>query len=247
MQRLQRNGSSDGRCRSLLSDDKRYPITEIGTNAGRALATNATKGHIWEQFSSKTYKDLPSPGALTLENPLDPKEPIEFEIPAGGTGYYRTLSLISVWATAPLLHNNALGLFNGDPSVGGRVEAYNDAMEKLLWPEKRDRTIKRTSQNSILSADRLVNLPLGFELPIPKGTPVNLLANINVRTAIEQFLTLKPSLKNLDLSGGIPGVISRLLLNLNQSPDFIEDRGHLYGTDLADEDKQALIEFVKTF
>ena len=239
--------SSDFLEHNFLSDDKRYPITEIGTNAGRALATNATRGHIWEQSSSKTYKDLPSPGTLTLENPIDPKEPIEFDVPAGGTGYYRTPSLISVWATAPLLHNNALGLFNGDPSVEGRVEAYNDAMEKLLWPEKRDRVIKQTSQDSILSADGLVNVPLGLQLPIPQGTPVNLLANINVRTAIEQFLALKPSLKNLDLSGGIPGVISRLLLDINQSPDFIEDRGHLYGADLSDEDKHALIEFVKTF
>jgi hypothetical protein len=45
--------------------------------------------------------------------------------------------LISVWSSAPLLHNNSLGKFTGDPSVGGRMEAFNDAISKLLWPEKR--------------------------------------------------------------------------------------------------------------
>jgi len=54
-------------------------------------------------------------------------------------------------------------------------------------------------------------------------------------------------LQELDFSGGLPGIISRLLLDISQSPDFVEDRGHLFGTDLPDEDKKALIEFVKTF
>ena len=52
-------------------------------------------------------------------------------------GYYRTPSLVSMWATAPYLHNNALGTFVKDPSVAGRMIAFNDAVEKLLWPEKR--------------------------------------------------------------------------------------------------------------
>lgn len=232
---------------NFLSDDKRYPVTQLGTNMARALATNATQGHIWEQYSSKTYKAQPSPGTVTLENPFNSKQPIEFTIPTGGVGYYRTPSLISVWATAPLLHNNALGHYNADPSIKGRLEAYQDAMEKLLWPEKREHVIKRTSQDSILSADKLVNFPVGLEVPIPKGTPLNLLANVNVRTAISQLLTHKLSWQDLDFSGGLPGIISRLLLDINQSPDFVEDRGHLFGTDLPNEDKQALIEFVKTF
>jgi len=55
----------------------------------------------------------------------------------GGPGFYRVPTLISVWATAPLLHNNSLGLFNNDPSVDGRLEAFDDAMRKMLWPAKR--------------------------------------------------------------------------------------------------------------
>ncbi|WP_017715969.1 hypothetical protein [Kamptonema formosum] len=217
---------------NFLSDDKRYPITEIGTNAARALATNAIEGHLWEQFSSKTYKELPSPGKLELFNPLDPKTPIEFEVPAGGRGYYRTPSLVSIWATAPFFHNNSLGEYTKDPSVEGRVKAYTDAMEKLLWPENRlgPKSIKVTS------ADSKLTLPDGTEVPVPKGTPVNLIANIDPKALSGE----------LDLSGG-PAAVLQQLLKANQSPDLIEDKGHYFGAELSDEDKKALIEFVKTF
>ncbi len=96
--------------KNFLSDDARYPLVSkdprmaIGTNADRALGTNPTQGHIWQKFSSRTFKQLPSPGTLTLENPFDGSEPIKFPIEHGG--YYRTPSLINVWATAPFFHNN---------------------------------------------------------------------------------------------------------------------------------------------
>lgn len=230
---------------NFLSDDQRYPVTLIGTNAARSLGTNATKGHIWDQFSSKTYKELPSPGTLSLYNPFDEKKPIEFKIPDGGLGYYRTPSLVSIWATAPLLHNNTLGLYNEDPSVKGRVEAYTDAMEKLLWPEKREGIISRTDR------DTKLELPPGdpnprFRLPVPKGTPVNLLASINIREAITS-LNLGNLFQDLKPEGGIKGKLARVLLRANKSPDFVEDEGHYFGSNLPDEDKKALIEFVKTF
>ena len=37
------------------------------------------------------------------------------------------------------------------------------------------------------------------------------------------------------------------LLEVNTCPDFIEDKGHYYGHDLSDEDKRALIEYIKYF
>ncbi|MBE9209821.1 hypothetical protein IQ244_25670 [Nostoc sp. LEGE 06077] len=230
---------------NFLSDDQRYPVTLLGTNISRSLGTNATKGHIWEQFSSKTYKELPSPGELTLDNPFDKAKPINFQIPEGGLGYYRTPSLISIWATAPFLHNNTLGLYNEDPSVKGRIEAYTDAMEKLLCPEKRENIISRTDSKTKL------DLPPGdpnpkLRLPVPKGTPVNLLANVNMREAITS-LNLGNLFQDLRPEGGIKGKLARVLLRANKSPDFIEDRGHTFGSNLSDDDKKALIEFVKTF
>ena len=37
------------------------------------------------------------------------------------------------------------------------------------------------------------------------------------------------------------------LLEVSKCPDFVVNRGHLFGTKLPDADKRALIEFLKTF
>ena len=37
------------------------------------------------------------------------------------------------------------------------------------------------------------------------------------------------------------------LVEVNMCPDFIEDRGHTYGSELSDDDKRALIEYMKQF
>jgi hypothetical protein len=71
---------------NFLSDDVRYPVTLLQTNAARALATNARRGHIWEQYSSETFKELPSPGSLLLYDPYNPWLPLSFRVPDGG-GY----------------------------------------------------------------------------------------------------------------------------------------------------------------
>ena len=237
--------SSDFLDHNFLSDDRRKPLTEIGTNAARALATNAKEGHVWEQFSSKTYKDLPSPGKLSLENPFDENKPLELEIPAGGNGYYRTPSLISVWSSAPFLHNNSLGEYNGDPSVAGRMKAFDDAAEKLLWPEKREPKIFRT--------DRDTHLEIGaLKADVPEGTPIKLLANLDPRETpriLQKKLDSSLGSKVLgSLVGFIPDdVLTPLLLKYNQAPDFIENHGHEFGANLPDDEKQALIEFLKTF
>src|SRR5688572_31623946 len=39
----------------------------------------------------------------------------QYTMPAGGRGYTRPASLISLWTTAPYLLNNTVGVFNGDP------------------------------------------------------------------------------------------------------------------------------------
>ena len=47
---------------NYLSTDARIPATLLRTNACSPLATNAIRGNIWDNFSSSTYKDLPSVG-----------------------------------------------------------------------------------------------------------------------------------------------------------------------------------------
>ncbi len=129
---------------NYLSTDIRVPITLVGTNSARAVATNAMRGQVWDNFSSETYKALPAVGAVPFFNPFSGKPADVFgnndsyAPPAGGPGYYRPASLISLWATAPFLHNNTLGKYTGDPSVEGRLTAFDDGIDKLLWKSSRE-------------------------------------------------------------------------------------------------------------
>ncbi|HEY7289103.1 MAG TPA: hypothetical protein VH583_04635 [Vicinamibacterales bacterium] len=228
---------------NFLSDDKRYPVTLIGTNVARSIGSNATRGHIWDQFSSETYKSLPSAGALTgLYNPLNPRKPLSFTLPDGGRGYLRTASLTSIWATAPYLHNNSLGIFNRDPSVQGRLTAFLDGMEKLLWPELRlgPQSIAVTTTDSTVTASGTTKV-----LHVPMGTPVDYIARVDPRQ-LAQMVAQFPGV-DLLLKLTPDDVILAGLIKRNLAPDFIADHGHTFGSELSDEDKWALIEFLKTF
>jgi hypothetical protein len=123
---------------NLLSNDLRVPVTLLETNACSPLATNGIGGNIWDNFTSRSYKDLPSVGTITVHDPFT-GEPRPYPMPAGGRGYTRPASLSSLWSTAPFLLNNSLGKFEWSPSVEARLKSFDDAIEKMLWPEKRER------------------------------------------------------------------------------------------------------------
>jgi hypothetical protein len=288
---------------NFLSTEARVPVTLLETNACSPLATNAIAGNIWDNYSSQSYKSLPSAGKIWVHNPFT-GEPWQYTMPAGGRGYTRPASLISLWSTAPYLLNNTVGLFNGDPSVAGRMAAFQDGIEKMLWPGKRDQDpvlgdkvpglIDRTTAPSYLRvpvgylpsfAPKLAPLvkaltpavvgKTGIEIgPIPKGTPVNLLTNLNVlpdhqsgrqrlehdRKLLELLVRIKHDLKALpanatdDQARAVFQNLAGPLLELSKCPDFVVNRGHYFGTDrfkeepgLSDADKRALIEFLKTF
>jgi hypothetical protein len=255
---------------NFLSNEKRYPVSEIKTNSARALATNAMAGHVWDNFSSQTYKELSPVNELELYNPFDETKPIKFRPKDRnvGPGYYRTPSLISLWTSAPFFHNNMLGIFTGDPSVEGRLRAFDDAAQKLLWPDKRlgKASIWRTENECGLHiskefvpktlwplADDEGYLNIG---QIPKGTPINLIANLqpNPLKAVTLGLKIKRAFLEIKARNLSPEEAKAALRELvpdmlaeNNCPDFIEDAGHYYGTELPDSDKQALIEYLKTF
>ena len=220
---------------NFLSDDRRYSVRELGTNVARAMGTNAQKGNVWEEFSSETYKQLPPAGTIDgLYNPRKPDDPISMTVSKGG--YYRTPSLVSMWATAPYLHNNALGTYVKDPSVAGRMAAFNDAVEKLLWPEKRlgVQSIIVTSTPSELGVtgrDRPVQ--------IPAGTPVDLIARVDP-TRLPALVRNRVILNLLS-----DETLFRGFLRNNVAPDFVLDRGHTFGAQLKDDDKRALIAYLK--
>ena len=280
---------------NYLSTERRIPVTLLQTNACSPLATNAIGGNIWDNFSSQTYKNLPSAGKLTVHNPID-GTPWEYPLPAGGRGYTRVPSLISLWSTAPFLLNNSVGKFNPEPSVEARIASFNDAIEKMLWPEKREKDpilgdkvpgfIYRTTTTSYVNV-RAGYLPSGLEAllgwgdwlqqffpwlfsegmvkigPIPKGTPVNLLTNIDLESnkveLLKLLLKMKGDLKKVEGASDEEAakVFKNLvpdLIKLSKCPDYVVNKGHYFGTNLfkeeaalSDEDKRALIEFLKTF
>jgi hypothetical protein len=289
---------------NYLSTELRVPVTLLRTNACSPLATNALAGNIWDNFSSQSYKNLPSVGKITVHDPFT-GAPQSYDMPAGGRGYTRPASLISAWSTAPFLLNNSVGPFEQDPSVDARMRVFNASIEQMLWPEKRERdkllddkvpgVIDRTTTRSF------IRIPIGFlpdvlrnfsgplhDLlpklidadgsitigPIPAGVPVNLLANLqplaetdnpiafirHYRQLLTLLVRLKENLRNMPPNASdadllkIFANLKEPLLALNKCPDFAVNSGHYFGTRqldgeqaLSDEDKRALIEFIKTF
>lgn len=279
---------------NFLSTEARVPVTLLETNACSPLATNAIAGNIWDNYSSQSYKSLPSVGEITVYDPFT-GEPKPYPMPAGGRGYTRPASLISLWSTAPYLLNNTVGLFNGDPSVKGRMAAFEDGIEKMLWPEKREKDpvlggkipgpslIDRTTVPSYLRvpsgyvpeflrkqrflAERLTPAIIGeggIEIgPIPQGTPVNLLTNLNLRPdkqttqerlahdkhLLDLLITVKRALKALPKGATDEQARAAFkqaqfkgkslvdqMLALSKCPDFVVNRGHYFGTDLFKEE-----------
>ncbi len=258
---------------NLLSDERRYPAPAVGVNLTRSMATNALAGHVWQDFSSLTYKSLPPLGKLSLPDPFAAGKSHEFCAPAGGRGYYRTASLVSLWATAPFFHNNSLGRPSPDPSVAGRVRAFTDAAEQLLWPERRTDPQGRVGPYVKKTGNHVtwLELPDGLTVPLPCGYPVKVLGNLPLHALVERLPAgLKESLKGKPgttysdserhekkerivrrvLNNPVlRGELRKLLLSLNAAPDFVENKGHesIVARIASDEDKRALIEFMKTF
>ena len=300
---------------NYLSAEFRVPVTLLHTNACSPLATNALGGNVWDNFSSRSYKDLPSVGEITWYHPVT-GEPHQYTMPAGGRGYTRPPSLVSLWSTAPYLLNNSVGKFVVDPSVAGRMDSFDKSIRQMLWPAEREHdsvlstkvpgTIDRTTTRSYIKLSsgffpEVLRPMLGFGQdlapwifgdgaitigPIPKGTPVSLLANLdplpesNRVEHTEQLLRLVTGL-NSDLQhiskyatdADAAVVLGRRvdeILSLSKCRDLVVNRGHYFGTDylepaeekdpkmreraisergpgLWDQDKLALIEFLKTF
>ena len=288
---------------NFLSTDARVPVTLLETNVCSPLATNAIGGNIWDNFSSKSYKDLPSVGTVTVHDPFT-GDPRPYTMPGGGRGYTRPASLVSVWSTAPFLQNNSVGKFEPSPSVEARMRSFQDSIEQMVWPEKRDKdpilgakvpgVIDRTTARSYLrvaggylppflrpllgSLHRFLPWLVGeggVQIgPIPAGTPVNLLANLELlpdggshadqvkhgKEILELLVAIERDLRTLPPGASDEEARKKFanlrdpLLKLSKCPDFVVNRGHYFGTDmfkeepgLSDEEKRALIEFLKTF
>jgi hypothetical protein len=264
---------------NYLSAEFRVPVTLLHTNACSPLATNGIGGNIWDNFTSQSYKDLPAVGEITWFHPAT-GEVKRYTMPAGGRGYTRPPSLISLWSTAPFLLNNSVGKFESSPSVEARMRSFQDSIEKMLWPEKREPDsvlgakvpgmMDRTTSQSFLMVSRgYIPDPLepllgigarllpsafgssGIQVgPIPAGTPVSLLASLNVLSedpdpakraeyegkAAKLFGRMIGDLKKLPANATdeqARQVLANLvdpMLELSKCPDFVINRGHYFGT-----------------
>jgi hypothetical protein len=282
---------------NYLSNDMRIPVTLLQTNACSPLATNSIRDRVWDNFSSESYKQLPSVGSITVYDPFTGR-PRQFPMPGGGVGYTRVPTLISLWSTAPFLLNNSVGTFNPSPSVAARMASFNDAISQMLWPQQR-RTdpvlgrmvpgvIDRTTASSYLripagylpdfvrkseAIARLVVPSLfdgqgGLQIgPIPKGTPVDLLANLRLVAETDDpaqraghdarilglLIRAASDLKALpagatdEQARQVFANLAQPLFELSKCPDYVMNRGHYFGAQLSDADKRALIAFLKTF
>jgi hypothetical protein len=281
---------------NYLSTDLRVPVTLLQTNACSPLATNAIAGNIWDNFSSQSYKQLPSVGSITVYDPFNGKKR-SYAMPAGGRGYTRVPSLVSVWSTAPLLLNNSLGPFtDGRVSIKAREEAFDQAMEKLLspWDDKTraKREVERISKRWLPGVIDRTTVDSYFEIPpsnvpawlrwslrqvcpgtvddqgfvrlgpIPKNAPIGLISNIEIwpdaapltqslwhlAKLFTASLPMAVALCSNDTNSTDFNTVLRPLLKFNKCPDLVVNRGHYFGTEgLSDDEKDDLIEFVKTF
>ena len=197
---------------NYLSTELRVPVTLLQTNACSPLATNAIAGNIWDNFSSQTYKDLPSVGTITVHHPFT-GEPRDYQMPAGGRGYTRPPSLVSLWSTAPFLLNNTVGHVRPEPRrsrrgcgrsrtrssrCSGRRSASKDPVlgrqgaghhrphdgaqlsehpGAASSPSCCGRCSARSTRRCPGSSTSDGDIEIG---PIPAGTPVNLLANLDL-------------------------------------------------------------------
>jgi len=116
----------------FLSSERAIVASRAGTYAGRAMHSNHMPSRIWDEYAARDLQ----------ERPVDPT--LKEVMKGSGRGYYRPPSLLSLWAFAPFMHNDAIG-----PEVCGKpankeVDLYSppyvDENDKLLpnppgcWP-----------------------------------------------------------------------------------------------------------------
>ncbi len=105
----------------FLSNDQTTPVTEVGTFRCRSLHSNHKAGHLYMEYASDTLRKRPVVADI-LERP---------ELKDGGRGYMRNISLVNVWATAPFMHNNAIG-----PEICGKPANKDNDFHRARYVDR---------------------------------------------------------------------------------------------------------------
>lgn len=112
-----------------MGSDRATPVSEVGTFRCRSLHSNHMSGHVWQEYGSETLHGRAA-------------DPNLKERADGGRSYMRNISLLSVWAHAPFMHNNAVGPElcgnpqNKDNDFYGQRPRYVDASHVKLLPSE---------------------------------------------------------------------------------------------------------------
>jgi hypothetical protein len=235
---------------NTLSDDVRYSVNEVRTNMARALATNAVDGDVWAELSSQDYKALPPLGRVRLTYAMKdgrlvakpPQEPakaddvvIDFTPPGGGRGYYRTPTLVSMWATAPYFHNNALGDYYVTLADGTKGWVSNDGTHWRKertdqWQERKTVDVDYRIDTSVEGRVKM------FEDGVEKLLWPEKRYGWIKRTVTDcRIVDLQPIYQHL-----LPGVLEDLLFEYLQEQLAAKVDEYLKGKDLPPEAKAAL-------
>ncbi len=105
----------------FLGNDQPTPVTEVGTFRCRALHSNHVAGQLYMEYASDTLR----------QQPLVADIPERDELKDGGRGYLRNVSLVNVWATAPFMHNNAIG-----PEICGKPANKNNDFHRARFVDQ---------------------------------------------------------------------------------------------------------------
>jgi hypothetical protein len=289
---------------NFLSTDARVPLTLLQTNACSPLATNGIRDNIWDNFTSDSYKDLPAVGTITVYDPFTgeakpyrtPGGGRGYTRPASLVSLWSTAPFllnnsVGLFDPDPSVAHR---LRSFDDSIAKLLWPERRERDQVL-EDKVPGTIDRTTATSYLRVPasalpeylRVVNGPLstllpgiftpdgGIEIgPIPKGTPVGLLANLGVLSddgdplerlshdvevvkllaRIKRDLLALPRNSTDEQARAVFANLAEPLMALSKCPDFVVNRGHYFGTGvgidepaLSDDDKLSLIAFLKRF
>jgi hypothetical protein len=282
---------------NYLSNDMRIPVTLLQTNACSPLSTNAIRGRIWDNFSSESYKQLPPVGDVTVYDPFtgQPRQfpmpggglgytRVPSLISLWSTAPFLLNNSVGPFNPSPSVPARMASfeesitqmlwpeLRQRDPVLGDKVPGLIDrttATSYLRIPAGYLPDFVRKSEPiARLIIPSLFNGQGGLEIgPIPKGTPVDLIANIQVvaeagdpgqpvahdarlvgvlARAIHDLKALPPNATDEQARQAFAN-LAEPLFELSKCPDYVVNRGHYFGTRLADPDKRALIAFLKTF
>lgn len=302
---------------NYLSADARIPVTLLRTNACSPLATNALAGNIWDNFSSQSYKELPPVGTVTFSDPFTGEPvPYVMPAGGRGytrvpslVGLWSTAPFLLNNSVGPFDPDPSVAARMRVFEASIEQMLWPDRRERdSILGDKVPGTIDRTSERSS------VTIPVGYVPaavqplqgrlhrwfpwlvssggdivlgPIPKGIPVNLLANLKLRAESDDPSAVASHIR--DMGGFLIKLKANLataasdasdeelrqhfanlkepMLRLSKCPDFVVNRGHYFGTAefndqdglsndekafgrepaLSDDDKRALIAFLKTF